>query len=102
MLRFYLDVIESEIINLIKIEAIPILMELLEESDAYEPRAFYLKMIADYKRYLAEITRGEELEELKHEAKSYYDQAQVECENLFSTHPLRLATALNYSVFLAE
>ena len=25
-----------------------------------------------------------------------------ESENLFSTHPLRLATALNYSVFLAE
>ena len=25
-----------------------------------------------------------------------------ESENLFSTHPLRLATALNFSVFLAE
>jgi hypothetical protein len=36
------------------------------------------------------------------EARSTYEMATSEVENLFSTHPIRLATALNYSVFLAE
>lgn len=67
-------------------------------------------MIADYKRYLVEIGGrsgggaygAQQRKELIEEARTTYEMATSEAENLFSTHPLRLATALNHSVFLAE
>lgn len=71
-------------------------------TETAESKAFYIKMKADYKRYMVEITFGKDREDMSAEAKSLYEKANVQCETLFSTHPLRLATALNYSVFLAE
>jgi 14-3-3 protein epsilon len=77
--------------------------QMLRISESFESRTFFLKMIGDYKRYLIEVTRDkEEKKELKKDAKKDYEQATTEAENLFSTHPLRLAAFLNYSVYLAE
>lgn len=59
-------------------------------------------MQGDMKRYLIEIMRGEAKKEVIEETRLIYDNAMHESENLFSTHPLRLATALNHAVFLAE
>ena len=61
-----------------------------------------MKMKADYKRYLVEITYGKDRDDMIAETKELYEKASVQCESLFSTHPLRLATALNQAVFLAE
>lgn len=102
LLRFQLDVVEGEIINLIKGEAFPIIERLLIIAGSHQSRAFFLKIKADYKRYLAEIVKGQELSDTLEEAKILYEQAISECEYMHSTHPMRLAVSLNYSVFLAE
>ena len=102
LLRHYIDIIESEIINLIRVDAFPLLEKLLNDAKNSESAAFYLKMKADYLRYLAEISTGNDQKELLDEAKSTYEEAENKCDTLFSTHALRLATALNHSVLLAE
>ena len=80
-------------------------LKLLELCQTIEGRTFWLKVIADMKRYLADADqtsrRGIYLQEVD-DAKEAYEDAIREAENLFSTHPLRLATALNYSVFLYD
>jgi 14-3-3 protein epsilon len=102
LLRYQIDTIEGEIVNLLRGEALPLLDRLLSHTDVSESKAFYLKMKADYKRYLVEITFGKDREDMLAEAKDLYEQANAQCETLFSTHPLRLATAINHAVFLAE
>ena len=68
-----------------------------------ESQVFYLKMSADYYRYLAEFKQGEERDVVSTEAKKSYDEAQVFAKkNLAPTHPIRLGLALNFSVFMYE
>lgn len=102
LLKYMAETIEAEIINIIKTEALPVAEQMLRVSDSFESRTFFLKMIGDYKRYLIEVYRGDDKQELIAEARLSYELASHSSENLFSTHPLRLATALNHSVFLAE
>lgn len=104
LLRFQQDVIEGEILNLIKKEALPILERLLEWSQSHEARALYLKMKADCKRYLAEMLPSDSSkhQETLDDAQLYYEHARGECEYLMSTHSLRLSCALNHAVLLAE
>ncbi len=87
---------------MIRADAFPLLERLINDTRNEESAAFYLKMKADYYRYLAEISTGDEQKHLLDEAKSIYENAENKCDSLFSTHPLRLATALNHSVHLAE
>lgn len=102
LIKFTAQNIEGEIVEIIQGTALPVVDQMLRISDDYESRAFFLKLYGDLKRYLCEIAREDEKKELVEETKAIYDQAMHESENLFSTHPLRLATALNCSVFLAE
>ena len=102
LLKFMAETIEAEIINIIKTEALPVAEQMLRVSESFESRTFFLKMVGDYKRYLIEVYHGPDRKELILEARQSYEQAPHSSENLFSTHPLRLATALNHSVFLAE
>lgn len=102
LLKYMAETIEAEIINMIKTEALPVAEQMLRVSDSDESRTFFLKMVGDYKRYLIEVTHGPDRKEMIKEARASYEQASHCSENLFSTHPLRLATALNHSVFLAE
>ena len=71
---------------------------------AYSPEAstFYMKMKADYYRYLAEFAQGGARAEWAGNAEEAYKDATTNAQNLAPTHPIRLGLALNYSVFLYE
>lgn len=81
-------------------------LELLEKSllknteENSEGRVFYLKMIGDYYRYLAEsvVDRGYD----QKAAKSYAEAFEAAEKTLPPTHPIRLGLALNYSVCFYE
>jgi len=64
-----------------------------------ETMVFYLKMVGDYCRYLAEINDQKAKEFTEHYYKEAYDVAEV---SLAETHPTRLGLALNFSVCYYE
>jgi len=72
---------------------------LIDESKSQDDaQVFYLKMGADYYRYLAECVPDENNEYAKL-ANDFYKKAfEIAKEILPSTHPIRLGLALNYSV----
>lgn len=73
---------------------------LIIEGDMDEAQVFYLKMGADYYRYLAECV--DDAENPK-KAVEYYGKAlEIAKKSLAPTHPIRLGLALNYSVCLYE
>lgn len=68
-----------------------------------ECRVFYYKIMADTFRYLASIeTDNQKLTRLIDECSKRYKAAIVEASELEATNPIRLASGLNYAVFLAE
>jgi len=65
-----------------------------------DSHVFFIKMAGDHYRYLAEVTKNR-----KHtdDAMAWYKVAMdTAAQNLAPTHPVRLGTALNYSVCLME
>ena len=59
--------------------------------------------MADAFRYLASIEPNKDkLSKLTDESQKRYKAALIESSELEATNPIRLATGLNYSVFLAE
>jgi len=83
-----LDLLDKNLIP--KCEAVP------------EAKVFYLKMKADYYRYLAEFASDEKKINHANKASSAYKDATEAASALAPTHPIRLGLALNYSVFLFE
>jgi len=71
-------------------------------SASAEASVFYLKMKADYYRYLAEFAIGSKKTEHASNADKAYKEATDKAAELAPTHPIRLGLALNYSVFLYE
>jgi len=70
-----------------------------ESKRDHETYVFYLKMVGDYCRYLAEINDEIAKEYTDH----YYNKAyEVADKHLPETHPTRLGLALNYSVCYYE
>jgi len=67
-----------------------------------EAQVFYLKMKADYYRYLAEFASGPIKDDWSTHAETSYNAATEKAKELAPTHPIRLGLALNYSVFLYE
>lgn len=68
-----------------------------------ETKIFYIKMRADYARYLAEFTTGQEHGKWAEEAHGSYKQGtEIAFSELPKTHPTRLGLALNFSVFYYE
>jgi 14-3-3 protein epsilon len=68
-----------------------------------ESKVFYLKMKADYYRYIAEFTSDEAKSKAADSAKEAYKAAEeVAAKDLPVTHPIRLGLALNFSVFMYE
>jgi len=68
-----------------------------------ESKAFFLKMIGDYYRYVAENAQGEKMAEVKNGALEFYNKAlQVAEKDLNACNPIRLGLALNFSVFHYE
>lgn len=74
--------------------------KVLNKAIAEEPEAFFVKMVGDYYRYIAENAKGEGLEEVKKNALSAYERANK--IDLAPCNPIKLGLALNYSVFHYE
>jgi len=75
---------------------------LIKKATAPEAKVFYLKMKADYFRYLAEFAVGKVKADNADSANEAYKSATESAAELAPTHPIRLGLALNYSVFLYE
>eukprot|EP00352_Strombidinopsis_acuminata_P008423 CAMPEP_0176361338 /NCGR_PEP_ID=MMETSP0126-20121128/17680_1 /TAXON_ID=141414 ORGANISM="Strombidinopsis acuminatum, Strain SPMC142" /NCGR_SAMPLE_ID=MMETSP0126 /ASSEMBLY_ACC=CAM_ASM_000229 /LENGTH=171 /DNA_ID=CAMNT_0017716859 /DNA_START=41 /DNA_END=552 /DNA_ORIENTATION=+ len=60
-----------------------------------EAKAFFVKMVGDYYRYIAENAKGDNLEQVKNAALKAYDQANE--ITLQPCNPIRLGLALNFS-----
>lgn len=67
-----------------------------------ESKVFYLKMKGDYYRYLAEVSKGEERENVIKQSEDAYQNAMASASEMATTHPIRLGLALNFSVFYYE
>ena len=65
-----------------------------------EAKAFFVKMVGDYYRYIAENAKGQKLEEVKQKALAAYDEANQIA--LAPCNPIKLGLALNSSVFHYE
>lgn len=65
-----------------------------------EAKAFFVKMVGDYYRYIAETAQGAKLEQVKQEALKAYTEANG--INLPPCNPIKLGLALNFSVFYYE
>ena len=65
-----------------------------------EAKAFFVKMVGDYYRYIAENAKGALMEEVKQSAlKAYTEANQI---TLPPCNPIKLGLALNFSVFHYE
>ena len=68
-----------------------------------ESQAFFLKMIGDYYRYVAESASPDKLEETKSGAlENYLKASELSTKELGACNPIRLGLALNFSVFYFE
>jgi len=67
-----------------------------------EGKAFFLKMIGDYYRYMAESAQGEVLDRARSGALENYKLAEAAGQNLNACNPIKLGLALNFSVFHYE
>ena len=65
-----------------------------------EAKAFFVKMVGDYYRYIAENAKDAKLEEVKGKAKQAYEEANG--IDLAACNPIKLGLALNFSVFNYE
>ena len=65
-----------------------------------EPKAFFVKMVGDYYRYIAENAKGDNLEKVKQSALAAYNEANA--ITLPPCNPIKLGLALNFSVFHYE
>ena len=72
---------------------------LAKECDG-EAKAFFVKMVGDYYRYIAENAKDAKLEEVKTKAQKAYEEANS--INLPPCNPIKLGLALNSSVFHYE
>jgi hypothetical protein len=103
LLTKYKKVVETElknkcleILSLLEKHLIPLVRGKNNESEV-----FYLKMCADYYRYLAEFL-ADNAEYASKAEKMYSDAMAVAKEHLAETHPTRLGLALNFSVCYYE
>ena len=67
-----------------------------------EGRAFFLKMVGDYYRYMAESAQGDVLAKARDGALEHYRLAETAGQSLHACHPIKLGLALNFSVFHYE
>lgn len=113
MAREYREKIEKELIDICN-EVLGLLKDTLipkaaestskDSSNAQgESQVFYLKMKGDYYRYLAEVSKGTNRDDVVEKSKDAYAQAMERAKmGMSPTHPIRLGLALNFSVFHYE
>jgi len=106
LVKIYKKQIESELDVICK-DVLELLQKILlvVNTEENESRVFYLKLTADYYRYLAEfaVNNQNATEGYDKKAAEFYQQAMdIAAKKLSATHPIRLGLALNYSVCLYE
>jgi len=74
--------------------------KVLAKSCDGEPKAFFVKMVGDYYRYIAENAKDAKLEEVRNNALKAYGEANE--ITLPPCNPIKLGLALNFSVFHYE
>ena len=74
--------------------------KVLQKACDGEAKAFFIKMVGDYYRYIAENAKGSALEGVKQNALKAYQQANE--ISLPPCNPIKLGLALNFSVFHYE
>jgi hypothetical protein len=67
-----------------------------------EGKAFFLKMVGDYYRYMAESAQADLLTQAREGALEHYKQADAAGKDLPACNPIKLGLALNFSVFYYE
>ena len=67
-----------------------------------EGKSFFLKMVGDYYRYMAESAQADVLEKARNGALSSYKEAEIAGKELPACNPIKLGLALNFSVFYYE
>ncbi|XP_067862700.1 14-3-3 protein beta/alpha-1-like [Heptranchias perlo] len=76
---------------------------LIPNSTNSESKVFYLKMKADYYRYLAEVAVAESKKQTVENSQTAYQEAfDISKTDMQPTQPIRLGLALNFSVFYYE
>ena len=75
---------------------------LLKRAEEPEAKVFYLKMVGDYNRYIAEYANGELKQQVAEKALKAYKAAQESAKALSSINAIALGLALNFSVFYYE
>jgi len=96
----------NEVLDVLLKKLIPNVKELAASAEAAEAKKhqeaciFYLKMVGDYYRYLAEV--DSEAENAKNAEKHYSEGSEKAEKFLPSTHPIRLGLSLNLSVCYYE
>ena len=84
------------IVNLVKDKCMNV-------ASTQESKAFFLKMVGDYYRYIAESATADKLTQVKNGALEFYNKATEICnKDLDPCNPIRLGLALNFSVFHFE
>lgn len=103
LLRAYRRRIEQEIRG-ICYDILDVLdQHLIRSAATADSRVQYLKMQADYHRFLAEFLTGEERTHHVDQGQAIYQRAyDLAAAELEPTHPIRLGVALNFSVFQYE
>ena len=97
-----LDTICEEIIRLLDETLIDCKSSDSAQSDS-QSQVFYLKMRADYYRYIGEYASGEKHTSAANNSFEAYTKANdIASANLDTTNPIRLGLALNFSVFHYE
>ena len=74
----------------------------LKKATEAESKTFYLKMIGDYYRYIAECSKGDRLASVTEKALEFYSQATESANDLKAYNSTKLGLALNFSVFYYE
>ena len=74
--------------------------KVLSKGPTGEAQAFFVKMVGDYYRYMAENAKGTKFEEVKQDALNAYVKANK--IDLPPCNPIKLGLALNFSVFHYE
>lgn len=68
-----------------------------------ESIVFYLKVMADYLRYLANFTEGDAKEKVVARSQNCYSEAATKAAgDLVPSHPLNVGVLLNYAVFMYD
>ncbi|KAL3103813.1 hypothetical protein niasHT_020842 [Heterodera trifolii] len=103
VMQSYREHVENELVTICQ-ELLTCINEVLfPKATDPEPKMFYLKMKADYYRYMAEVATDKDRSGVVELAKAAYQEAmEIATSKIAAINPTRLGLALNFSVFNFE